>query len=50
MRTNEIIRLIDSEGGFNNWRKWTLKEVAEWVYNNYPCSRYVAMNVARYIR
>lgn len=49
MRTNEIIREIDENGGFYNFRGWTQKEIAEWVYSNYPCSRYVAKSVAFYL-
>lgn len=46
MRTKEILNLIEGSGGFNNWRRWNLAEVTEWVLANYDCSRYVAKNVA----
>lgn len=49
MRTNEIIRVIEGNGGFDNFNHWTEKEVAQWVKANYPCSYYVAKNVAKYL-
>lgn len=49
MRTNEILHEIDENGGFCNFFGWTQKEITEWVYNNYTCSRYVAKNVAFYL-
>ena len=49
MTTDEIIITIAGEGGFNNYNHWTKKEVAEWVFENYPCSKYVAKRVADHI-
>ena len=50
MTTNEVLASIKAEGGFNNWRNWNTKELAEWVEANYDCSKYVAKNVAPYLR
>lgn len=49
MKTNEILANIRSNGGFNNFRKWNKKEIAEWVKSNFPCSRYVANKVAEHL-
>ena len=49
MKTNEIVRVIEGNGGFDNFNHWTEKEVAQWVKANYPCSYYVAKNVAKYL-
>lgn len=49
MTTEEVIRTINGEGGFNNFRNWNKKEIAEWVFANYPCSKYVANKVAQSI-
>lgn len=48
--TKEVLKSIESEGGFNNWQHWNEKELAEWVEANYHCSKYVAKNVAPYLR
>lgn len=50
MKTKEIIKLIKDSGGFNNWRHWTIKEVATWVRYNFDCSYSVSINVAKKIR
>lgn len=49
MKTNEILKAIRAEGGFNNYRRWNKKEIAVWVKSNYPCSWYVAKRVAEYL-
>ena len=49
MKTDEILLDIRSNGGFNNWRHWNKKEIAVWVRSNFPCSRYVANKVAKYL-
>jgi len=49
MKTDEILRDIWSDGGFNNFNHWTKKEIATWVKANYNCSRYVANRVAEYL-
>lgn len=49
MKTREIIDYIESQGGFDNFRKWSYKEVSVWVRSNFDCSMYVAKKVAEYI-
>lgn len=49
MKTKEILIEL-KELGFNNWNHWTTKECAEYVMANFDCSRYVAKNVAFYIK
>lgn len=46
MRTKEILADIESNGGFNNFNHWSLKEIKTWVLSSYPCSGYVAEKVA----
>lgn len=50
MKTNEIIKNIKGNGGFNNFHHLDKKEVAVWVKENYNCSTYVANKVAEYIK
>lgn len=50
MTTKEILKSINEEGGFNNWRNWSAKDCAEWIKANYDCSHYVANNVGRIIK
>lgn len=50
MTTNEILANLRENGGFNNFRNWNEKEVAEWVMANYDCSYSVSRNVAKYIK
>lgn len=50
MRTNDILKEIFSNGGFSNINNWTQKEIAEYIYNAYNCSKYVANNVAFYLK
>lgn len=50
MKTNEILNCINSNGGFDNFNHWTEKEIAEYIYNSYNCSKYVAKRVAFYLR
>ena len=50
MTTNEILENINGNGGFNNFRNWTVNEIAQWVRANFQCSRYVAKNVAWYLK
>lgn len=50
MKTKEILDNIEDNGGFCNLNHWSEKEIAVWVYNNFPCSRYVAKNVAFYLK
>ena len=49
MKTMEILKSIESNGGFDNWQHWNEEDVAEWVYYNYECSKYVAKRVASYL-
>lgn len=49
MKTMEVLQNIRGNGGFDNFRHWSKKEVAEWVYNNYDVSKYVANKVASYL-
>ena len=49
MKTNEIIKNISENGGFNNLNNWNKKEIAQWVKSTYNCSTYVANNVAFYL-
>jgi hypothetical protein len=49
MKTNEILKNINSNGGFCNMNNWTRKEKAEWVKANFHCSNYVANNVSYYL-
>ena len=46
MKTKEILKNIDENGGFCNLNHWNQKEIAEYIYSNFQCSRYVAKNVA----
>ena len=46
MKTKEILKNIEDNGGFCNINNWNRKEVAEYIYYNFNCSRYVAKNVA----
>lgn len=50
MKAIEIIKIIKENGGFNNWRHWSEKEIAWWVYCNYPCTKYTAKQVAKSIK
>lgn len=50
MNTAEILSHIQGNGGFDNFRKWNVKEIATWVRNYYNCSRYVANKVAEEIK
>ena len=49
MNTADILHNLRSNGGFNNWKRLTKKEIEEWVLNSFPCSKYVAKKVAEYI-
>ena len=49
MKTIEILKDIRDNGGFDNFNHWNKKDVAEWVYYNYKCSKYVANKVASYL-
>ena len=49
MRAQDIVLLISSQGGFDNFRNWNQKEIAMWVRTNFNCSSYVAERVAQYI-
>ena len=49
MKTKEILRNIAENGGFCNINHWNHKEVEEYIYSNFKCSRYVAKNVAFYL-
>lgn len=46
MKTQEILKNIRENGGFDNFRNWTRKEKKQWVKANFPCSNYVAENVS----
>lgn len=47
MKPNEILSNINSNGGFDNLNKWTVKEIATWVRANFNCTHYASMKVAR---
>lgn len=49
MKTMEILNYIEENGGFDNFNGWNKKDIAEWVYYNFNCSKYVAQNVAKYL-
>jgi len=49
MTTNQILSNINNNGGFDNWQKWNRKEIAEWVFSNFNCSKFVANRVAFYL-
>ena len=49
MKTKEILKIIAENGGFCNINHWNCKEVAEYIYSNFNCSRYVAKTVAFYL-
>lgn len=49
MNTKQIIKYIETEGGFDNWQNWHRGEVASWVQAYFECSNYVAQRVARRI-
>jgi hypothetical protein len=49
MKTTEILSNIKSNGGFDNFNKWTTKQIVEYIKANYPCSTYVAQKVANLI-
>lgn len=42
----QITRNIDEQYGIYAFRKWSEKEVAQWIYANYPCSKYMAKKIA----
>ena len=46
MSKNEILQNINGNGGFDNLNNWNTEEIAIWVYNNFPCTRYTARQVA----
>lgn len=46
MTTKEILSNIEENGGFDNFNRWTKTEITEWIISNFPCSKYVAKNVA----
>ena len=46
MKTKEILKNIKENGGFRNINHWNKKEVADYIYSNFNCSKYVAKNVA----
>lgn len=47
MKTNEILHIIFSNGGFDNFNHWSEKEIAKWVRANFTCSYYVSRQVAK---
>jgi hypothetical protein len=49
MKTNKILSEIRNNGGFDNFNRWSRKEIAEWVENYFNCSKYVANNVSIYL-
>lgn len=48
--STDILRNIKEDGGFNNWQKWNVNEVAKWIKANYSCSKKVAEEVAMLIK
>jgi len=42
----EILENIRGNGGFDNYDRWNTEEKAEWVFDNFDCSKYVAKQVA----
>ena len=49
MTTNEILKSIKENGGFDNINKWTKKEIAEYIKANFNCSVYVSNQVSKNI-
>lgn len=47
MKTDEILHIIFSQGGFDNFNHWSEKEIAKWVRTNFDCSYYVSRQVAK---
>ena len=48
MKSKEIISSINGNGGMDV-SQFNLKELRRFIYLNYPCTRYTAEVVARYI-
>ena len=46
MTTNEILKSIKDNGGFDNINKWSKKIIAEYIKANFNCSVYVSNQVA----
>ena len=46
MKTKEIIKSM-IENQFNRKNQWTEKQISEWVFANYNCTRYIANRVAK---
>lgn len=46
MTKNEIIEEIKGNGGFCNVNNWNTKEIAEWVENNFDCTKHTSRQVA----
>lgn len=47
--TDEVLESVRSCGGFDNFRHWNERKIAEWVLSNYECSRYVSRKAAHYL-
>ena len=50
MKSDEILKEIRDNGGFANLRKLSREDLINWVSANFPCSQYVACNVAGCIK
>lgn len=49
MKTNEILSIISGNGGFDNFRKWSKKDIQVWVKSYFECSNFVAEKVANHL-
>jgi hypothetical protein len=47
--TKQVVSEIENQGGFTNFNNWNKKEIAEWVFANCNCSKYVAKQVSELI-
>ncbi len=49
MKVQEIVKSINDQGGFDNFRKWKIKTIATWVRVNYDCDYNTSIDVAKQI-
>ena len=48
-KTDKIIKFIEDNGGFDNFRNWSITEVTTWVKSYFECRADVARRVAERI-
>jgi hypothetical protein len=46
---HEILKEIRENGGFDNLNRWSEKEIAEYIFSNFYCTKYTAKKVAYYL-